>query len=122
MEKSIRKQSIVLDLDDTICFPDHNQTDTFLKYGRAKPNSAVIEKVRELHLKGWYIIINSARRMLTHSGDISKIEADVSLTTKVWLRDNGVPYDELIFGKPYSSSYYVDDKAMTIEGFINWRT
>jgi len=57
--------------------------------------------------------------MLTHNGDINKIKEDVELITKDWLNKYNVPYDELIFGKPYSTTYYVDDKAMTINQFIN---
>jgi hypothetical protein len=53
--------------------------------------------------------------MLTHGGDLDKIIEDVGCVTEKWLDDHKVPYDELIFGKPYSSTYYVDDKAMTPE-------
>ena len=111
---------IVFDLDDTICFPNHKEKETHEKYRLAKPNKLVIDGMIKLKNDGFYIIIHSARRMLTHNGDIHRIIQDVGKTTEDWLVEYGVPYDELIFGKPYADSYYVDDKAMTIEEFIKW--
>ncbi len=112
--------SIVFDLDDTICFTNHKYTDTENKYGKALPNDKVISAMRTLKDKGFHITILTARRMLTHDGDIEKIIADVGDTTKQWLKDHNVPYDNLIFGKPYCTHYYVDDKAMNLNDFYKW--
>lgn len=112
-------KSIVFDLDDTICFPNHGSPTTRGKYGLAKPNTPVILKMRELRELGFRITIHSARRMLTHNGDLAKIIEDVGQVTEDWLSLYNVPYDELIFGKPYASTYYVDDKAMHIGEFLN---
>lgn len=111
---------IVFDLDDTLCFPNHEAKDTETKYGLAKPNDVVINRLQMLKQNGYYVIINTARRMLTHNGDLSKIKADVEDITINWLDKYNVPYDELVFGKPYADTYYVDDKAMNIEGFLKW--
>lgn len=114
------QKSIVFDLDDTICYPNHNEKDTYAKYALAKPNTRVIVSMRELKSKGYYIIIATARRMVTHGGDIDKITADVEQVTIDWLKQYNVPYDELRFGKPYSSTWYVDDKAMDLNQFYKW--
>ena len=114
------KESIVFDLDDTICFPNHGGVDTFAKYALAIPNPQVIDAINNLHDLGFYVIINTARRMLTHNGDLEKIVEDVGEVTKQWLAKYNVKYDELQFGKPYSSTYYVDDKAMNIREFLEW--
>lgn len=111
-------KSIVFDLDDTICYPNHDVKETHGKYRLAKPNVSLIEKMQTLKDQGYYIIISSARRMLTHNGDVGKIVADVGVVTQDWLAEYEVPYDELVFGKPYASSYYVDDKAMNINEFM----
>lgn len=113
-------KSIVFDLDDTICFPNHSEKTTYAKYALAKPNYAIIERMHKLKDDGFYIIISSARRMVTHGGDIDKILNDVLNVTEDWLNNYNVPYDDLIFGKPYSSTYYVDDKAMNLKEFIEW--
>ena len=113
-------KSIVFDLDDTICFPNHSEKSTYRKYGLARPNTAIIERMHKLKNEGFHITISSARRMLTHNGDLNKILDDVLVVTEDWLNTYNVPYDNLIFGKPYSSTYYVDDKAMNLSQFIEW--
>ena len=55
--------------------------------------------------------------MLTHDGDINKIINDVGKITTDWLDKYEVPYDEIVWGKPYGV-YYIDDKAMTPEEFV----
>ena len=115
-----KKQTIVIDIDDTICFTNHNYQDAKQKYGNALPNNKVISGMRILKRQGFHIILLTARRMLTHNGDIEKIIEDVGKITSDWLERYDVPYDELIWGKPYSSTYYVDDKAMNLEEFVKW--
>ena len=115
-----KKQTIVIDIDDTICFTNHNYQDAKQKYGNALPNNKVIDGMRILKRQGFHIILLTARRMLTHNGDIEKIIEDVGKITTDWLERYDVPYDELIWGKPYSSTYYVDDKAMNLEEFVKW--
>lgn len=110
-------RSIVFDLDDTICFPNHDETETYEKYGRAAPNVPVIEGMKKLSDAGYSITILSSRRMVTHDGNLVKIIQDVAEITEQWLNKHKVPYDEIKYGKPYSSTYYVDDKAMTPEMF-----
>jgi len=111
---------IVFDLDDTICYPNHDAKDTKTKYGMAAANDEVISRMHNLSNAGYYIIIHSARRMLTHNGDIDKIHEDVWDVTVDWLSRAAVPYDELVFGKPYANTYYVDDKAMNLSDFEEW--
>lgn len=101
---------LVIDLDDTLCTPDKLQTDTYHRYALAKPIHHRILAVRQAHAAGHYIIIHTARRMLTHNGDVAAVEADVGEVTRSWLREHNVPYHELVFGKPYGD-YYIDDKA-----------
>jgi hypothetical protein len=44
------------------------------------------------------------------------IEQKYREVTENWLRQNGVPFDELVFGKPIAD-LYVDDKAMSVKDF-----
>ena len=113
-------KTIVFDLDDTICYPNHSEKDSHLKYGSAKPNVAVIKYMKDLKKVGYHITICSARRMVTHSGDIDKIMSDIGDLTIDWLKQYDVPYDAIHFGKPYSSTWYVDDKAMDLNTFYKW--
>lgn len=112
-------QTLVIDIDHTICTPDDTKQDTFEKYGKAKPIPEMIESIRNAKEKGFRIVLFTARRMATHNGDINKVIEDVEELTINWLREHGVPYDELQFGKP-NAVYYVDDKAMLPSEFIEW--
>lgn len=111
--------SIVLDLDGTICFPNLQYEDSERRYGEARPNKPLIRKLRELADKEYMIIIHTSRRMKTHNGDIAMIVKDVGEITQEWLEDMNVPYHTLIFGKPLATTYYVDDKAMRPDEFID---
>ena len=106
------------DLDDTICFPNHEYKDTYKKYIQAKPNYQMIEKINKLYVDGNKILIFTARRMLTHDGDLEKIKEDVEEITISWLSKYSVNYNELIFGKPYAD-FYVDDKGINLKEFLD---
>ena len=110
---------LCFDLDDTICFPNHEYSDAENKYGKAKPILPMITAIQKLHEKGNRIIIHTARRMLTHKGGVKKIESEVGNITRTWLTYYNVPYDELIFGKPYADMY-IDDKGIRLEELIKW--
>tara|TARA_B100000902_G_scaffold275679_1_gene261444 strand:- start:3042 stop:3404 length:363 start_codon:yes stop_codon:yes gene_type:complete len=116
----MKQKSIVFDLDDTICYTNHQYKDAQLKYGEALPNEEMIAGMRKLKAEGFHITILTARRMLTHNGNIEAIIKDVGKITEDWLEQHGVPYDELVWGKPYCTHYYVDDKAMNLEDFDKW--
>ena len=111
-------QTLVIDIDHTICIPNDSATDTFEKYGKAEPIHSMIDAIRKAKESGFKIVLFTARRMATHNGNINKVIEDVGDLTKTWLKDNDVPYDELQFGKP-NAVYYVDDKAMLPNQFID---
>lgn len=110
--------SWVFDLDHTICIPDDSYGNSIEKYKNAKPIGEVIEKIRKLSANGDYIIIHTARRMKTFENDIKLVREAVEALTRRWLNDQNVPFDELIFGKPYATNFYVDDKAMNVKDFL----
>ena len=112
-------QTLVIDIDHTICTPNDAAKDTFEKYGKAEPIPEMIESIRKAKDKGFRIVLLTARRMETHKGDINKVIEDVGELTINWLKEHYVPYDELVFGKP-SAVYYVDDKALRPDEFIEW--
>lgn len=113
------QKTLVVDLDDTLCIPNHTETDTFKKYGLAEPIDDMIQSLIKAKSIGFRIVIFTARRMLTHRGDINKVIEDVGEVTTNWLNQHNVPYDELQFGKPYGV-YYIDDKAMLPQTFIDY--
>lgn len=101
----------VIDLDDTICYTTNRD------FENSVPNTEVIQKINKLYDNGWEIIIFTAR------GDkscktLAEKEFKYRDITERWLKKNNVKYTKLMFGKP-NSDYYVDDKNISIEEFIN---
>jgi len=118
---TLLSESLVIDLDGTLCQPPTCAEDDVVKrYVHLEPRLDVIHALNTLRQRGFRIVIHTARRMLTHGGNVEKVVHDVGDLTKEWLARHGVQYDELVFGKPYSSTYYVDDKAMSVTDFIRW--
>ncbi|MCK6259448.1 HAD family hydrolase [Fictibacillus sp. KIGAM418] len=103
---------IVVDLDGTIC----ELKKTGETYQDVKPKENAIETLHALKDLGHEIVIYTARRMRTHSGNVGKVTADIGDLTIEWLKNYNVPYDELVFGKPYGH-VYIDDLA---HRFTNW--
>ena len=112
-------QTLVIDIDHTICTPNDAEKDTFEKYGKARPIPEMIEAIRKAKEKGFRVVLFTARRMATHNGDINRVIEDVGELTINWLKEHDVPYDELMFGKP-NAVYYVDDKALRPHEFVKF--
>ena len=95
---------IVFDLDGVVCElkkPSESYADVI-------PKNDVIEKMKEMKDEGHYLIIHTGRHMRTCNGNVSKVIEKIGKITEDWLQKWNVPYDELVFGKPYAD-IYIDD-------------
>ncbi|UJR24170.1 hypothetical protein I4U23_027136 [Adineta vaga] len=118
---SDRLQCKTISLDcDTIYFQSilkqfHNTLVTYPTiygdYNSVEPIQENIQLVKELYQAGHYIIIQTARRMKTHQGNIGAVIADIGHITLNTLQKFQIPYHELFFGKPYAD-IYIDDSAI----------
>lgn len=103
---------IVIDLDGTICeIKKEGQS-----YADVKPLPRAIESIKRLKAMGHYIIIYTARHMKTCGGNVEEVKRRIGEITCAWLKRYEVPYDELIFGKPYGD-LYIDDLAVPFNGW-----
>ena len=103
---------ICLDLDGVICqLKQQGEC-----YSDLKPVLNAVEKVKALKESGHYIIIYTARHMKTCKGNLPEVIAKIGKTTMDWLAEYEVPYDEIVFGKPWAD-VYIDDNAFR---FIDW--
>jgi capsule biosynthesis phosphatase len=102
-----KKLRICFDLDNTlVTYP------TIINdYTTVKPIEKNIELLNYFRKEGHEIIIYTARRMLTHKGNIGKVIKDIAMITINTLEKCGIEYDELIFGKPIAD-IYIDDKGL----------
>ncbi|UWD34198.1 NIF family HAD-type phosphatase [Mesomycoplasma molare] len=103
---------IVIDLDGTICeIKKDNQS-----YSEVKVLPGAKEFIKEMKEKGHTIVINTARNMQTQDHNIGKVMKNVGLVTLEWLRDNGIEYDEIFFGKP-NGDITICDRSVHFDGW-----
>ncbi|EGQ9859611.1 TPA: HAD hydrolase family protein, partial [Vibrio parahaemolyticus] len=98
----------IVDLDGTITTA--NTSD----YRNVKPNLDVIEKLKQYKSNGFNIVISTARNMRTYEGNVGKINIHTLPIITEWLERHGVPYDEVLVGKPWCGheGFYIDDRAI----------
>jgi capsule biosynthesis phosphatase len=102
---------IVIDLDGTICY----HKEEWQTYSDVLPKEGVQELIRGLREKGHYIIISTARNMLTCDSNVGKVIKNIGKITLEWLERHQIEYDEIYFGKP-NGEIYIDDRALRFEG------
>tara|TARA_Y100000591_G_scaffold325628_2_gene346874 strand:+ start:1744 stop:2055 length:312 start_codon:yes stop_codon:yes gene_type:complete len=90
------------DIDGTLC--TKSETD----YSLAEPYVERINQVNKLYEEGNKIILFTARG--------SKTGLNHENLTKIQLKQWGVKFNELLFGKP-NADYYIDDKSFD---YFNW--
>ena len=98
---------VCFDLDNTLVTHPTISGD----YTSVLPIQRNIDYLKLLHRLGHTIIIYTARRFRTHSGNVGAIVADIGKVTFDTLDKFDIPYDEIFFGKPYAQ-YYIDDLAV----------
>lgn len=106
-------KKIIIDLDNTLTLHD-----PLVLYEDMKPNLKVIDTLRQYRLLGYYITIFTARNMRRFQGDVNQIKCFTLPLIHTWLRQNDVPFDEIIVGKPWcDEGFYVDDRAIRPDEF-----
>lgn len=100
----------IFDLDGTIC-PIKKKDE---KYEDLVPFMEIVNKMRELKAQGFNILIFTSRNMKTYDGNLGLINANTAKIIIQWLDKWEIPYDEIIYGKPWPGErgFYVDDRAI----------
>ena len=88
---------IAIDIDGTICTIEED-------YTKCKLLKGCLEAIKLIRGKGFQIYLHTGRH-------INNFDLTIS-----WLKENGVEYDHIIFGKP-PAKYYIDDRAIE---FTSW--
>jgi capsule biosynthesis phosphatase len=109
-------KKIIIDLDNTL-----TKGDSLSSYKDKKPKIEVVNKLRTYKSLGFTITIFSARSMKTFEGNIGIINVKTLPEIIEWLERNGIPFDEVLVGKPWcgEGGFYVDDKAIRPQEFID---
>lgn len=79
------------------------------QYEKSRPNKIVIARINEIYDNGHYVKIYTARG--------SKTGKDWSELTVTQLKEWGVKYNELIFGKP-CCDWYIGDECLNVKDFL----
>ncbi|MEG2020471.1 MAG: capsular biosynthesis protein [Oscillospiraceae bacterium] len=114
------EMTFVFDIDGTLC-PIKKKTD---KYEDLIPYSKMLEKLRWYKEKGAKIILFTSRNMNSYGGNLGMINANTAKILMQWLEKWEIPYDEIIYGKPWPGhkGFYVDDRTVRPDEFLNYTT
>lgn len=110
------KYSFVIDIDGTLCpvkKPDE-------KYEDLVPYADMVKKIRYYHEHGAKIIFFTSRNMNTFNGQLGKINKTTARILLDWLDKWEIPYDEIVYGKPWPghNGFYVDDRTLRPDEFL----
>ena len=112
--------TFIIDIDFTLIFTPF--VNGKYEYDKSIPYISMIKKVNMLYDKGNSIILFTARGMGSRNFNIELIEKECRPIVIEQLRKFGVKYNELIMGKPWGKGnlYYIDDKNLTINQFLEY--
>ena len=109
---------IIFDIDGTIC-PIKQKNEN---YAELIPDSEMVERIREYKIQGAKIVLFTSRNMNSYSGNLGMINANTAKVLLKWLDKWNIPYDEIIYGKPWPGhfGFYVDDRAVRPDEFLKY--
>ena len=99
-----KKITFCFDIDNTIC------KTSLSNYNSSVPDKKAIKMINRLYEKGHIIKINTARYMGRNKDNISKSKKEGYKKTIIQLKNWGLKFHKLVFGKP-SYDVIVDDKS-----------
>ncbi len=108
------KYRICFDLDGTLC----ENKKPGQEYKDVLPMPGAVEYLKQLKEQGHYVIIMTARNMVTYNNNVGQIIANQAPIVIDWLKKYDMPYDELLFGKPHAD-FFVDDKGIQFTSIEN---
>lgn len=105
------------DIDGTIC-PIKKKEEEYIDL---VPFKEMVDKIREYKDGGARIVLFTSRNMNSYNGNIGMINANTAKVLLQWLDKWDIPYDEIIYGKPWPGhkGFYVDDRTVRPNEFLN---
>lgn len=104
------------DIDGTIC-PIKKKEEEYIDL---VPFKEMVDKIREYKDGGARIVLFTSRNMNSYNGNIGMINANTAKVLLQWLDKWDIPYDEIIYGKPWPGhkGFYVDDRTVRPNEFL----
>lgn len=109
--------SFIFDIDGTLC-PIKKKDE---KYDDLVPYAHMVERLRYYKQNGAKIVLFTSRNMNSYNGNIGLINKNTASVLMKWLDKWSIPYDEIIYGKPWPGhkGFYVDDRTIRPDEFLN---
>lgn len=110
--------SFIFDIDGTLC-PIKKKEE---KYEDLVPFDNMVQKLCFYKKHGARIVLFTSRNMNSYSGNIGVINKNTAKVLLNWLDKWEIPYDEIIYGKPWPGhkGFYVDDRTIRPDEFLNY--
>lgn len=105
------------DIDGTLC-PIKKKDEEYIDL---VPFKEMVDKLKEYKEGGAKIVLFTSRNMNSYGGNIGLINANTAKVLLKWLDKWEIPYDEIIYGKPWPGhkGFYVDDRTIRPDEFLN---
>ena len=115
--ESFQDYTFVFDIDGTIC-PIKKREE---RYEDLVPYHNIVERLRYYKANGARIILLTSRNMNSYGGNLGLINKYTAAILLEWLDKWNIPYDEIIYGKPWPGhkGFYVDDRTIRPDEFLN---
>ena len=106
----------VFDIDGTLC-PIKKKEE---RYEDIIPYDNMVNKLRYYKENGAKIVLFTSRNMNSYQGNIGIINKKTARILLDWLDKWDIPYDEIIYGKPWPGhkGFYVDDRTVRPDEFL----
>ena len=108
--------TLVVDIDGTLCgIKNPGQS-----YADLEPRQEMLDKLAEYQKKGYRILLHTSRNMNTYKNNLGQINKHTAPLLLGWLAKWEVPYDEILFGKPWprKHGFYIDDRSVRPDEFL----
>lgn len=91
------------------------------KYEDLVPYANMVEKLRYYKENGAKITLFTSRNMNSYHGNLGVINANTAKILLAWLDKWEIPYDEILYGKPWPGhkGFYVDDRTVRPDEFLS---
>ena len=108
--------TFIFDIDGTLC-PIKGKDE---RYEDVVPYKSMVERIQEYKAGGAKIVLFTSRNMNSYHGNIGLINAHTAKIVLNWLEKWEIPYDEIIYGKPWPghNGFYVDDRTVRPDEFL----
>lgn len=108
--------TLIFDVDGTLC-PIKKKEE---KYENLIPDEKMIKKLKMYKENGAKIVLFSSRNMNSYNCNLGLINANTAVIMQNWLKKWNIPYDEILFGKPWPGhkGLYIDDRAVRPDEFL----